>query len=356
MNIPIFDEHVWDIAMTRQEEDFFDDWRNRWKQGELVDLGDNVDYLYKYLSRNIKKPENVRDEVSKVLADYRGVNEQFTWLCERWLSDSYLLDGDYEAALNAHPSMKPGITRTHDANHLLNVKRLVGAPVVATDLLALVGPKISDWGRANILHVVAELESVLEGIQRIPGQSLVLHWSRGENSYSWHLFPGVSTWFDSVKLEKPFYCYYGDEAIGQFVAIETRDAENRARRSAGIPHIGEGWVSETTLFHQVKAAFPGTDVLHHAQPPWLGRQHLDIFIPNFKVAIEYQGPQHDRPIEFFGGQDQLQETKRRDRIKFRKCLNNGVVLMYVREGYDLEAIIKQLKEVGGSVIDPAHDS
>src|SRR5690606_5595458 len=82
-----------------------------------------------------------------------------------------------------------------------------------------------------------------------------------------------------------------------------RDAENRAREQLGVPLIGEGWVSETNLFRGLAERFSMTDVIQHGRPSWLGRQHFDIFFPAWKVAVEYHGEQHFRPIDFFGGED-----------------------------------------------------
>jgi len=57
---------------------------------------------------------------------------------------------------------------------------------------------------------------------------------------------------------------------------------------------------------------------------WLGKQHLDFYLPKYNSAIECQGEQHFRNIDFFGGTDsflgriKLDETKNllcKDRVK-----------------------------------------
>jgi hypothetical protein len=45
---------------------------------------------------------------------------------------------------------------------------------------------------------------------------------------------------------------------------------------------------------------PGVDVIAHGQPKWLGRQHIDIWIPALNVGIEYHGLQHFQPVGFSG--------------------------------------------------------
>ena len=116
-----------------------------------------------------------------------------------------------------------------------------------------------------------------------------------------------------------------------------------ARTRRGIPRIGEGWVAETDLYYKIKEWFPKYLVEHHASPSWLGRQHLDIYIPKMKVAVEYQGKQHDEPIEFFGGKEAYLKTRQRDERKLALCKENGVSLLYVREGYEFADIVTQIE-------------
>jgi hypothetical protein len=183
-------------------------------------------------------------------------------------------------------------------------------------------------------------------MQAHKGGSLIAEWSTGENRYGWSLFLSLSSRV-TVQLDKPFYCYYVNEAVVAFVNEQVRDAENRARTAVGIPKIGEGWITETTLYYQIKEAFHEYEVIHHAQLPWLGRQHLDIFIPALRVAIEFQGPQHDQPVEYFGGRKQFEDTQRRDELKRKKCFKMRVALIYVREAYVKEEVIQQICQAAG---------
>lgn len=62
--------------------------------------------------------------------------------------------------------------------------------------------------------------------------------------------------------------------------------------------------------------------------PWLGLKSLDIFIPDYNIAIEYQGSQHFRPNDFFGGDEGYKSTVKRDKEKYDLCKLNGVKLFY----------------------------
>jgi len=119
-------------------------------------------------------------------------------------------------------------------------------------------------------------------------------------------------------------------------------AENNWRKAKGLNKIGEGWKSETELYYRLKKKLNKKEVIMHGRPKWLGRQHLDVWIPELKVAIEYQGLQHDEPVDFFGGEKNYTETIKRDKRKKLLCKNNGVRLIEVRMGYDIEKLILEI--------------
>jgi hypothetical protein len=142
----------------------------------------------------------------------------------------------------------------------------------------------------------------------------------------------------------PCYSFSGNEEAVKFVRDKMREAENSVREELSIPHVGEGWIGETELYYSVKNAMPELEVIQHARPDWLGRQHLDVFIPEYAIALEYQGAQHDEPIEYFGGMTAYRATKRRDTKKKRICIKNGIRLIDVRPGYRLQELLLMIHD------------
>ncbi|MGD0471847.1 MAG: hypothetical protein ABSB70_01355 [Candidatus Velthaea sp.] len=108
-----------------------------------------------------------------------------------------------------------------------------------------------------------------------------------------------------------------------------RRAENRVRSDLGLPKIGEGWISETELLYRVKRLASPREVQHGAQFRWLGRQHLDIYVPDLAIGFEYQRVQHYRAIDFFGGEAAFRKSQERDACKRKLCRNNGVQLIEI---------------------------
>lgn len=61
---------------------------------------------------------------------------------------------------------------------------------------------------------------------------------------------------------------------------------------------------------------------------WLGKKRLDFYLPTLNIAIECQGEQHYKPIDFFGGVTNFKMQHERDELKRKQCADNGVTVLY----------------------------
>lgn len=132
--------------------------------------------------------------------------------------------------------------------------------------------------------------------------------------------------------------------IGTASANLMREAENKLRVAMGGKKIGEGYISETELYYRIKTHFSHLKVVQHGRPKFLGRQHFDVWLPEVKIALEYQGAQHDRSVDFFGGQDAFEKNQERDELKRKKCELNKVSLLEVRPNYNFEELVTEIKK------------
>jgi len=128
--------------------------------------------------------------------------------------------------------------------------------------------------------------------------------------------------------------FSGCHELVQLISDLCTNCENQLRREKGIPEIGCQWKSETEIYAFVKELFANHEVYRHHSFSWLAPMHLDVYVPELNLAIEYQGQQHYMPIDIFGGQEGFEKTKVRDTIKKKLCQKNRVYLLYVR--YDDE--------------------
>jgi hypothetical protein len=149
---------------------------------------------------------------------------------------------------------------------------------------------------------------------------------------------------ESTGKNKNSFIFFVENMLLQTFSVYVYSLQNEFRVSRGIPKIGEGWVSETELFYLLKEKLPSEKIINHGRPKWLGRQHVDIWFPKHKIGIEYQGLQHDRPVDFFGGEEGFLEGQKRDLKKKKLFKENNSILIEVRKGYELDDIVSQIKK------------
>jgi len=66
---------------------------------------------------------------------------------------------------------------------------------------------------------------------------------------------------------------------------------------------------------------------------------FDFYLPDHNCCIEYDGIQHFKPIEYFGGEKSLENTKFNDKIKNEYCNKNNIKLLRIKY---TDNIIKKL--------------
>ena len=60
--------------------------------------------------------------------------------------------------------------------------------------------------------------------------------------------------------------------------------------------------------------------------------YFDFYLPDYNICIEYDGEQHFKSVDYFGGEKVFEENKIRDKIKNEYCNNNNIRL--IRISYD----------------------
>nr|MCR4949716.1 hypothetical protein [Solobacterium sp.] len=104
------------------------------------------------------------------------------------------------------------------------------------------------------------------------------------------------------------------------------------------------WKHELSLFRTLRRKYP--DTLYQYRPEWLELQSLDMYIPSLRTGIEYQGVQHYRKVNFFGGEEALLHRWELDQRKKKLCGENGVRV--IEWPYDVEptaANVRRMLEV-----------
>lgn len=111
--------------------------------------------------------------------------------------------------------------------------------------------------------------------------------------------------------------------------------ESEVREKFGHKRVGEAWTSEAILYNIASTLFPKGKIYRHYRPDFLEGLELDIFLPDFRIGIEYQGIQHFEPVNHWGGEDAFRRLKIRDARKKELCQKASVNLIYFRYDEDL---------------------
>jgi len=61
----------------------------------------------------------------------------------------------------------------------------------------------------------------------------------------------------------------------------------------------------------------------------LNQKRFDFYLPKYNIAIEYDGIQHFKSIDFFGGEDCFIKRKQSDEIKNQFCIDNNIKLIRI---------------------------
>lgn len=80
------------------------------------------------------------------------------------------------------------------------------------------------------------------------------------------------------------------------------------------------FLSENNIEFEQQKTF---EWLRHKNPMF-----LDFYLPKYNVAIECQGEQHFKPINYFGGECNFLNVTERDKLKFELCKQHIMKLIY----------------------------
>jgi hypothetical protein len=277
-----------------------------------------------------------------------------------WIFDTYLLTKDYFNAIEYLQSKFEIIvnanspSRSSSIDILLSLKYKAGLPLSGSEFLALskASRKHKKIFKENIELVIDYLEEKVrkcEDKYMFDLLSVLTERYALQESQKYTPFWGVSV--IGLKTDIDVYNYSELAEFNTVMEEWVKEVENILREIKGLPKIGKGWLNETILYNAVCKYFGelGYETVHHAHPPFLYRQELDIYIPSLGIGFEYQGKQHYEPIDFFGGQEGLRKCQELDRKKAKLCKENGIILIEFRydesldERYILDKIIANLQ-------------
>ncbi len=114
---------------------------------------------------------------------------------------------------------------------------------------------------------------------------------------------------------------------------------SRVDVKAELKFFNNKWETEKSLYDIIRNLFIKENVIFHYRAHWLERLELDIYISDLMIGIEYQGIQHYKPLEHWGGEPGFAKRRANDIRKKNLCEQNGIRLIYF---YYYEDITEEL--------------
>lgn len=105
------------------------------------------------------------------------------------------------------------------------------------------------------------------------------------------------------------------------------------------------WKNEAEMYRIIKYVF--SDATYQYRSDFLENQSIDVYVPSKKLAFEYQGLQHFKAVNFFGGESTLKQNIIRDSKKKQKCVENGIILIewFYYEPVTIDVLRKKLSNI-----------
>ena len=368
------------VDMNEDQREYFARFKDQFLAGTAPDIDEQWSYgfvvFHQLMRKGLTNFSKLRASLELAEASYP--DSPLHVFANRWLADTYFLDSDFQKGwdvlsrvglpLDIYLTLSEFVEDSRLTADTLNFWQLEGVGI--TDALS---PK-----RNDIEDVVNEL---LDASHEALGHSLIsdlwlrlmVHRAKGApstivedefgkflsqqklNMYLEHCdedrekppgqaFQGTADKSRDVIWPSQFRTtYWFTQIVRARINSLFRDAENIVRNENLLPSVGEGWISEVTLFRAISETFPDRRVVHQGRPIWLRKQSLDIYFPNENIGIEYQGAQHSRPVALFGGEIVFQKQLERDERKRGLCAENDCFLIEVFPDYGIDEVILKVQ-------------
>jgi rubrerythrin len=75
---------------------------------------------------------------------------------------------------------------------------------------------------------------------------------------------------------------------------------------------------------------------------YLNQLYFDFFLPDYNIAIEFNGIQHYQVVDYFGGEKEFLEQQKRDQAKKDYCLKENIFLIEIKYDQNIEEALKDL--------------
>jgi hypothetical protein len=381
--VPEWNEYYPSLSnATAEQFQFYRFWVGELEKGNFIDIDGNLSYIFVYLYSVIQHFAQDKD-INRLLERFDNINKGYSEYKKikgylmGWTSDAYLYLQNYDKAWETGKGKRLNIC------DIINFRaKCSDTSIDGQDLISLLQSDngLTPFGTRHLAQIVSLATTSLRKFHIEHGKNFIEHfcdefdfscltesdfvrlkefysnekdfffwkkiYERDEKArypyiYAHFLFSGVPV--NIPCLECKAVPYIVTVALINEAKKILRECENIVREEKHLPKVGEGWISETELFHRLCEEFPNEKIVHHGRPNWLSPQHIDIYFPVKNIGIEYQGAQHQNPVEYFGGKEAFLKQQKLDAKKKLLCEKHKCRLIYFYEESNFEDIKQKIK-------------
>ena len=114
---------------------------------------------------------------------------------------------------------------------------------------------------------------------------------------------------------------------GKIIEVCSGDLKTGHTRSCGCLRSSKGEDKIRDVLSSLKIDFIQQKVFDNLK--YKTNLKFDFFLPDYNYCIEYNGIQHYKPVEYFGGEKQFKKQQERDNIKRQWCKDNNIKLIEI---------------------------
>lgn len=150
-----------------------------------------------------------------------------------------------------------------------------------------------------------------------------------ENSFVFYRIHTVQSCIDNLNKRYGYSGIMTRSVLSRLIKVFNKELQKRVDDTyveiSKEGRVQARWGNEYRLFMMVSKFVPSAYYQYRCD--WLGMQSYDIYLEDYKIAIEYQGQQHYEAISLFGGEEGLKATQERDEKKRILSKQHGITLL-----------------------------
>lgn len=150
-----------------------------------------------------------------------------------------------------------------------------------------------------------------------------------ENSFIFYGIHTVQSCIDNLNKRYGYSGIMTRSVLSRLIKVFNKELQKRVDDTyveiSREGRVQARWGNEYRLFMMVSKFVPSAYYQYRCD--WLGMQSYDIYLEEYKIAIEYQGQQHYEAISLFGGEEGLRATQERDEKKRRLSKEHGIIML-----------------------------